>query len=110
MNEKQGRIQIRVDAYTRVCLTVIACLLTVLIIGLWADRGPSARDAHAADKPIAYVGAQRQAMIRAAEGIEQNTEAMKKLTRLFETGEAKVQVMEPAGQKGGANAPARSGK
>jgi hypothetical protein len=34
---RDTRIVLRVDTYTRVCLTVIAVLLAVLIGGLWAE-------------------------------------------------------------------------
>ena len=49
---KRARITVRVDWYTRVCLTVIAVLLTVVIIGLWTDGvqlAPTARAVYGRD-------------------------------------------------------------
>jgi len=47
-NEQCTRM--RVDGYTRVCLTAISVLLTVLVIGLWADLAGPAGRAQAAKK------------------------------------------------------------
>ncbi len=41
---------VRVDTYTRICLTAITVLLTLLVIGLWSDMGSLSESAHAASK------------------------------------------------------------
>ena len=96
MDERDRNIRIRVDGYTRVCLTVIAALLTVLIVGLWADGVPSARDAMGMKSGIPDSGQQRDRMIKA---LERNTAQLDQLIRLFESGTAKVQVVADAGAK-----------
>lgn len=96
--QKTQRIQVRVDAYTRVCLTVIAVLLTVLIVGLWADRGPGSPQAQAQVKAQAKAGIPDAGSQRAAltKGLEDSTSKIEELIRLFETGSAKVQVVTAA--------------
>ena len=92
MKDKQGRVGLRVDGYTRACLTVIAVLLSVLIVGLWAEV-PSADRAYGQVRgigtPGVNAGQQRERMIKA---IEANTAKLDRLTALFESGKAKVQV------------------
>jgi len=90
MSEQQKGMQVRVDAYTRVCLTVIAALLTVMIVGLWAEQAPLAGEVRAKDG-IPNAGAQRQVMIKA---LQANTAKLEELVGLFESGKAKVQVAE----------------
>ena len=53
---------VRVDWYTRACLTVISVLLTVLIIGLWAQNVPGPDHACAAEQFQPARG-QRQSII-----------------------------------------------
>ena len=96
MNETDRNVRVRVDGYTRVVLTVIAVLLTVLIAGLWADGVPSARDAMGMGSGIPDAGSQREKMIKA---LERNTAQLDQLIRLFESGTAKVQVVAEAGAK-----------
>lgn len=95
----QRNIVIRVDGYTRVCLTVIAALLAVLVVGLWAEAPMPTATAEDRPKENPYVGAQRQAMIEAAEATQSHTKAMKRLVDLFESGQAKVQVVGGDGAK-----------
>lgn len=100
MGDKQQRVELRVDAYTRVCLTVIAALMTVLIVGLWAE-GPGPVGEAGAATGIPDSGQQRATMIKA---IEANTAKLDRLINLFETGKAKVQVAQDglkAGKSGG---------
>ncbi len=47
---KNEKTTVRVDTYTRVCLTAITVLLTLLVIGLWSDMGSLSESAHAASK------------------------------------------------------------
>ncbi|MGB2823078.1 MAG: hypothetical protein WBF17_18990 [Phycisphaerae bacterium] len=99
MGKEQQQVHLRVDAYTRVCLTIIAALLTVLIIGLWAEGVHPAREAMGVNG-IPDSGLQRNQMIKA---LEASTAKLDKLITLFESGSAKVQVVggdEKAGKKG----------
>ena len=86
METSQKKTVIRVDNYTRVCLTVIAGLLTVLIIGLWADTSPRAEQAGAAEKFL-DTSAQRQEIVKA---VEKTNARMDQLLGLFRSGQAKV--------------------
>ena len=44
MKDASQETNVQVDNYTRFCLTAIAILMTVLIIGLWAEMpGPASR-------------------------------------------------------------------
>jgi len=94
---ERKEIQVRVDGYTRVCLTVIAVLLTVMIIGLWADAVPSADTAPAATAAMAP-GVQRAAILAAQ---KQTTARIGELIALLKSGDVKVRVTEmpPAGGK-----------
>ena len=78
------------------CLTIIAVLLTVLIVGLWAQGVPAARDAAAAATTpppapagIPDAGGQRNRTIKELEKI---TAALERLSGLLQSGKAKVQV------------------
>lgn len=95
----QGKsIRIRVDGYTRFCLTVIAGLLTVLILGLWANSVPSASPVQAADQPFGDAAAQRQASVDAQ---KETNAKLDELIQVLKSGEVKVQVAqtESAGGK-----------
>lgn len=90
---------VTVDGYTRVCLTVIAVLLTVLIVGLWAEDVSPASDAHAAQaKAFLDSSAQRKAMLKAQ---EQTNAKLDELTALFRSGDAKVQLAGGAAERSG---------
>jgi hypothetical protein len=108
MSHTQDKVVVRVDGYTRVCLTVIAALLTVLIAGLWAQGVPAARDAAAASAPppapagIPDAGGQRDRMVRELERV---TAKLDQLIGLFESGKAKVQVSSDGKEAGKDNAP-----
>jgi hypothetical protein len=107
MNNKQDRVVVCVDGYTRVCLTVIAALLTVLIAGLWAQGVPVAREAAAAAAPpppagIPDAGGQRDRMVKELERI---TARLEHLDGMFESGKAKVQVSSEGKEAGKDNAP-----
>lgn len=88
--------KIMVDGYTRFCLTAIAVLLTVLIVGLWAE-GPDpdraaaagARPAEGQAKGIPDSGAQRMAMIRELQTVNGKLD---KLVGLLEGGKLQVIV------------------
>jgi hypothetical protein len=87
----RARITVRVDWYTRICLTVIAVLLTVVIAGLWADGVQLAPTARADDKVMFDSTADRKAMI--AE--QQSTNAkLDELIKVLRSGEGKFQVVD----------------
>ena len=99
------RIRLTVDGYTRVCLTVIAVLLTVLIIGLWADRADQTQRARAAEMFL-DTSAQRALTVQAQEKTNQK---LGQLLLLLESGKVKVQLVEgPAKPKGAAHVPPRT--
>lgn len=112
MECKGKKVVVQVDAYTRVCLTVIAALLTVVIIGLWADGVPQAEQAMAGkviteERRPPGPGSQR-AQILAAQ--KQTTAKLAELIAVLKSGDVKVRVTEmPAGSAGGTDA-ARPGK
>jgi hypothetical protein len=100
------RIEIRVDRYTRLCLTAIAVLLTVVVVGLWSQT-PLAPIASAAgpekDGAFGDTGARIAAQLEAA----QKTNAkIDELIQLLTSGQVKVQVVKEKDDKspGGANA------
>jgi len=88
-------LSVKMDGYTRFCLTVIAALLTVLIIGLWTDAVQTLDDAQAAE---AFVdsSAQRKALIDAQ---QQTNAKLDQLISLFRTGQAKIQFAEGPAKK-----------
>lgn len=106
MAKEQKTVRVRVDGYTRVCLTVIAVLLTVLIVGLWADYTPSPERAQAA-KPFVETSTQVQIvqMIRAQ---DRTTAKIAELIALLKSGQVKVQLDEK--DKGGADGPTKKAK
>jgi hypothetical protein len=98
MSKTRRTVEIRVDVYTRSCLTVIAVLLTVLIVALWAQPlTPAGADQAAAASPsapgegIPDAGRQRETIIKE---LENQTSKLEALTQLLETGKAKVQVVD----------------
>lgn len=49
-NGRDNALRITVDRYTRLCLTAIAVLLTLVVLGLWTDL-PTSLNAAAANGP-----------------------------------------------------------
>lgn len=91
-------IRVRVDGYTRVCLSVIAVLLTVMIMGLWVGHVPSPQSATAADQFL-DTGADRKAMIEAQ---QETNKKLDELIGLLKSGEVKVKVESTGGKEDGA--------
>jgi len=86
-----------VDAYTRVCLTAIAVLLTVLIVGLWADHAPIAGQAHAKG---AFVDSGMQSQLVAMVKAQQKTTAkLDQLIGVLKSGQVKVHVVNADARK-----------
>ncbi len=112
MNSTESRTTVRVDGYTRFCLTVLAVLLTLLIIGLWANdgvfpAGSSALAAPARDgvKVLTDAKVQRAAMISA---LEQTNRRLERILGILESGKLQVVVVERKGKKAAQNVPAKS--
>jgi len=99
MGHEKQNMRVRVDGYTRCCLTVIAVLLTILVIGLWADAVPDMPLAKAAEKKppeLPHPARKTQALL--VEFRKTNVK-LDELIRLFKTGNAKVQVGGFEGKK-----------
>jgi hypothetical protein len=114
MEQNRQRIELRVDRYTQVCLTVIAVLLTVMIAGLWAEgtAGPAGARAVAGGRaPVVGMlpnsGLQRKQMI---EALEKQTAQIERLVQLFESGKAKVQIEQDGQDAAPQRAPKRKTK
>ena len=112
MDRKDRKMVVQVDAYTRVCLTVIAALLTVMIVALWADGVRPAESALASkivveERRPPGPGSQRAEILAAQ---KQTTAKLTELIAVLKSGDVKVRVTEmPAGSAGGTDA-ARPGK
>ncbi len=105
MNTKIKQI-VRVDNYTRFCLSAIVVLLSVLIIGLWADMGEGYSRAHA-KQPRYKDSASRDAVLQGRWGTssapgkmaatqKETNVKLDVLIGLFKTGKAKVQTVKPS--------------
>lgn len=94
MSNDNRKMQVRVDWYTRFCLTAISALLTVMVIGLWAEAIPSA-DARAAE-PFLNASAQRKLMIDAQGGTNAKLD---ELIALLKSGQVRVQVVAEPTEK-----------
>ena len=104
MNKRQRKIQINIDGYTRFCLTAIMVLLTVLVIGLWADIPftPAAQ----AVKGSTLVSrerfrnsrsARKQMLSEQGAALKYQKDTVKRLDdliELFEAGNAKVRIVK----------------
>jgi hypothetical protein len=96
---------VRVDWYTRTCLTAISILLTVLVIGLWADmpvaptgRAGAADGGYYADKQAkdAVLGGRwgnSSAEGKVAATQLETNKKLDELMALLRKGEARVQVV-----------------
>lgn len=96
-----GSVKVRVDGYTRVCLTAIAVLLTVLVLGLWAEL-PTHGQKAVAQEPVSrenrYVPRSTLELGDLAAQQQVTNQKLDRLVELFETGQARVQVVS-AGQE-----------
>ncbi|MCY2924104.1 MAG: hypothetical protein NT031_01455 [Planctomycetota bacterium] len=114
MERRRETVRMQVDAYTRVCLTAIAVLLTLTVIGLWGERGPGAPAAQArtyaaSDKDAPGKGSEDTTADKARveqvspfvglreEAVKTN-EKLQEVINCLRSGEVKVQVVK--GEKG----------
>ena len=100
MKSQRLQRQVSVDGYTRFCLGAIVVLLTVLIIGLWADGVPLARNAAAAE-PMRYQPRSALEITDMVRTQEQTNEKLDQIIRLLESGTAKGQVVQAAEAESG---------
>ena len=97
MANNQRRVSVQVDAYTRVCLTVLAALMTILIVAIWAD-GVNISNSAAARDVFVDSSAQRNAMV--AE-VKKTNQKLDELISLLKSGGVKVQVLSQDAKKAG---------
>ena len=114
MEDKKETLPVRMDDYTRLCLTAITVLLTVLIIALWADHAPAPESASAAKKGLFIDTSPQSQLVSLRKAQEKTSAKIDELIRLFRRGEAKVRIVESGKVKGkgkgGDRAPARTSK
>ncbi|MCD6365258.1 MAG: hypothetical protein J7M14_05230 [Planctomycetes bacterium] len=106
MCDRQETLPVRMDSYTRLCLTGIVVLLAVLVIGLWAQHDPLAQRAWAKKASFAETGSQTQ-LTELIKAQNKTTAQLGAIASLLKSGSVKVQlVREPAKVKvkGGAHA------
>jgi len=89
----QMKRTVQIDNYTRLCLTFIAGLLTVLIVALWVQGVPAAAPAGAGEMFV-DAGANRQAQLDAT---KETNQKLTELIDLLKGGQVKVQVAQPEG-------------
>lgn len=83
---------IKVDTYTRVVLTVIAVLLTLVTVGMWSGvPGSTLPAANAAERGLPDMSVQFNEMIMELKGINITNSQIAELLR----GELKVQLADP---------------
>ena len=99
MGHEKQNMRVRVDGYTRCCLTVIAVLLTILVVGLWADAVPDAPPVKAAEKKPPELPHPARKTQELLEEFRKSNVKLDELIRLFKTGQAKVQVDSTEGKK-----------
>ena len=91
----RGNVKVHVDNYTRFCLTVIAALLTVLILVLWVQGTPSAPMARADDASsssrMTSLGEHLADLLAAT---KETNQKLADLNDLLKSGQAKIQVIE----------------
>ena len=97
----QKKIEVRVDAYTRVCLTAIAVLLAVVVVGLWSQAAPGPAPASAGEKApdgtFGDLGARVAAQLEAA---NKTNAKLDEIVRTLTSGQVKVQIVKDKDDKG----------
>ena len=97
MRESQANIKVVVDKYTRVILTAIAVLLTVVVIGLWADTARLAGSVQGQERYVPRSTLELQAM---TEQQSLTNRKLDELLKLLESGKVKVTVVGQADSPG----------
>ncbi len=103
MNERTEGRTVRIDGYTRFCLSAIVVLLAILIVGLWAEGPispiPDAAGANVSKTPsgiLPNAGAQRMDMIKA---IGVTNDKLDKIISLLKSGNIRVSLVEAGKEK-----------
>lgn len=91
MKSDEKTIHVKVDTYTRACLTVLAVLLTVVVLGLWATHTPAPDSAMAAEPQIYGPTKQRANIIEQQKATNQKLEA---LLKYLKSGQLTVHVKD----------------
>jgi hypothetical protein len=97
----QQSLRVRVDGYTQVCLTAIAVLLTVLVLGLWADAGRLSGQAMAQEQVSRENRYTPRSVLQLDDLVAQQQQTNQKLEQilvLLESGKVKVQVVGGAAE------------
>jgi Spy/CpxP family protein refolding chaperone len=103
MEEK--KIEVRVDRYTRVCLTVIAALLTVMAVGLWSQATPGVSPALAGEKPAdGSFGDMGSRVAAQLEATNKTNAKLDEILRALTSGQVKVQLVKDKDDKGAGGA------
>jgi hypothetical protein len=98
MEQHGRRVRWQADNYMRFCLGAIVVLMTVLIVGLWAERVPVAGPAGAAERYQPRSSLDIEAQLQAQ---ERTVEKLEEIRKLLESGDAKVQVVGGESKEGG---------
>jgi Spy/CpxP family protein refolding chaperone len=98
------KIEVRVDAYTRICLTAIAVLLTVVAVGLWAEAVPGASPASAGPASDGTFGDMGPRIAAQLDAVNKTNAKLDEIIRLLTSGQVKVQLAKEKDDKGGAGA------
>ncbi len=111
MYKDKKTLHLRLDTYTRVCLTATVILLTVLIIALWANHVPLVGEAQAkAGGPFLATSTQMQLM-QLVKAQDKTTAKVDAILRFLESGQMKVQLVEKKDKgKGVQHAPVKARK
>ena len=92
--------QVHVDNYTRFCLTVIAGLLTVLVLMLWVQGTPSAPLARADESapPTERMKGLADHFADLLTATKKTNQKLTDLNDLLKSGQAKFQVVDADGK------------
>ncbi len=89
--ERHGRkVRWQADGYTRFCLGAMVVLMTVLIVGLWAERVPVAGPAGAAERyqPRSALDIENLVQVQ-----DRTIDKLEEIRKLLASGDVKVQVV-----------------
>ena len=91
-DDQPAPVQARLDGYTRFCLTAIAVLLTVIVLGLWTESPSTTGTVVGAEPTFGNTAGQRKDLV---EGIQTTNQKLDQIIALLRSGQVKVQLVEP---------------